>query len=69
MCIRDSLYPGRKAYLELSAKEAGLPKLTEDQALALASEIWAIVGQAGAYEIIEPPEEFESEDGESEDSE
>ena len=65
----ERLYPGKNAYLDLSGKEGGVPKLTEEQALALASEIWAIVGQAGAYEIIEPPEEFESEDGESEDSE
>jgi len=39
---------------ELSAKEASMRALTEEQALALAGDLWAIVGQAGAYEHAEP---------------
>lgn len=56
------LYPGRKdAYIEMTAREAGVPRLTEDQARQLAAELWAIVGQPGAYDFVEPEEEEDEE--------
>ncbi|MEI2692630.1 MAG: hypothetical protein V9H69_24060 [Anaerolineae bacterium] len=52
------LYPGRKdVSIELSARGAGVCGLTEDQARQLAAELWAIVGQPGAYDFVEPEEE------------
>jgi hypothetical protein len=60
----ERLIPDRKdgkpkGEVEIYAKEAGIPCLTEDQAVALAAELWAIVGQDGAYGYVEPPEEDE----------
>lgn len=62
----ERLVPDRKdgkpkGELDFDAKEAGVPCLTEDQAVALAAELWAIVGQDGAYTYVEPADEDEDE--------
>lgn len=56
------LYPGRKDVdIGLTAREAAVYRLTEDQARQLAVELWAIVGQPGAYDFVEPEEEEDEE--------
>ena len=64
----ERLVPDRKdgkpkGELDFNAKEAGVPCLTEDQAVALAAELWAIVGQDGAYTYVEPADEDEEDEG------
>lgn len=56
------LYPGRdNVDIGLTARGAGVVRLTEDQARQLAVELWAIVGQPGAYDFVEPEEEEDEE--------
>lgn len=53
--------PKQRRCLDMSGKEVSLYRLSEDQAIELASALWAIVGQPGAYMYAEPPDEEEDE--------
>ena len=60
----EILYPGRQnADIDLDANEAGVYRLTEEQAHKLASELWAVVGQPGAYDIVDFDEDDEDDEG------
>ena len=57
-------HPGKRISYSLAAQDGSMAVATKKQALAMAIELWAIIGEPGAYEYVEPHDEDEEEDNE-----